>query len=210
MKPILWYFADPMCSWCWGFSPVITRIKDVFGEQISISLNFGGLRPGTTEPIQSALREEILQHWHEVQNLTKQDFLFDNALAEGFVYDTEPASRAVVCFAQLRAEHTLAYFSSIQAAFYTEGRNVSQEKVLSALAMHYDIDAQAFHQLFNSEKMKSHTAEHFKRSRQAGVRGFPTLMWQQGKDVEMLSAGYVSWEAISDILQQRLNADTTH
>ena len=26
-KPILWYFADPMCSWCWGFSPVISEIK---------------------------------------------------------------------------------------------------------------------------------------------------------------------------------------
>jgi protein-disulfide isomerase-like protein with CxxC motif len=31
---VLWYFADPMCSWCWGFSPVIGAIKETYSERI--------------------------------------------------------------------------------------------------------------------------------------------------------------------------------
>ncbi len=30
--PHLVYVADPMCSWCWGFSPVIDAIRERFGS----------------------------------------------------------------------------------------------------------------------------------------------------------------------------------
>ena len=43
-KPHLVYFADPMCSWCWGFSPVIEAISEQFGTSLPIRLIMGGLR----------------------------------------------------------------------------------------------------------------------------------------------------------------------
>jgi putative protein-disulfide isomerase len=204
-QPTLWYFADPMCSWCWGFSPVITRIKETFGDQINISLNMGGLRPGTTEPMTHALRDEILHHWHDVHRLTGQPFRFENAMPEGFIYDTEPPSRAALSFAKLQPENTLAYFSAIQSAFYTEGLDVTQEKILTELTQQYSVDTQAFQTLFASNELRALTGEHFKRSRQAGVQGFPTLIWQQEEVIETLSRGYLSWETISKIISQQLS-----
>ena len=38
------YFADPMCSWCYGFSPVIREIADHFGERLPVEVVMGGLR----------------------------------------------------------------------------------------------------------------------------------------------------------------------
>jgi putative protein-disulfide isomerase len=204
-QPILWYFADPMCSWCWGFSPVITRIKETFAAQVKLSLNLGGLRPGTTEPLSAELRAEILHHWHEVHHLTGQLFQFENAMPEGFVYDTEPSSRAVLCFAKLQPENTFSYFSAIQSAFYTQGLDVTQEAVLSKLASDFSIDPAAFQALFTSDELRTLTLEHFKRSRQAGVQGFPTLIWQQGDNIETLSRGYRPWKHIADMLNQRLS-----
>ncbi|MEW6590508.1 MAG: DsbA family protein, partial [Pseudomonadota bacterium] len=93
-KPILWYFADPMCSWCWGFSPSIEALRGEYQERLRIALVLGGLRHETT-PMTTAQREEILHHWHAVHTRTGQPFRFDGALPEGFVYDTEPACRAV-------------------------------------------------------------------------------------------------------------------
>lgn len=193
-----------MCSWCWGFAPVITRIKEVFGERLNISLNLGGLRPGTVEPISTELRDEILHHWHEVHRPTNQPFLFDNAMPDGFIYDTEPASRAVLAFGKLQPENTLAYFSSIQSSFYTQGLDVTQQATLANIATNFELDSQSFHELFISDDMRSLTQEHFKRSQQAGIRGFPSLILQQGKNSETLSRGYVNWENISEILNQRL------
>lgn len=203
-NPILWYFADPMCSWCWGFSPVITRIKETFSEQLKISLNLGGLRPGTTSPITNKLRDEILHHWHEVHRLTGQPFYFENAMPDGFIYDTEPPSRAVLSFAKLQPKNTLAYFSAIQSAFYTEGRDVTQKDVLTELTSSFEVDAKAFQTHFAAEELRALTWEHFKRSRQANVQGFPTLIWQQGETIETLCRGYLPWEDISKTLKQRL------
>ena len=204
-QPTLWYFADPMCSWCWGFSPVISRIQKEFGDRIHIILNMGGLRPGTLEPISSALREEILHHWHEVHRLTGQPFRFDDAMPEGFVYDTEPASRAVLSFSKLLPNHTLDYFSAIQSAFYTLGRNVTQEDVLVDIASQFPINRQAFKTLFASDELHTLTQEHFQHSQQAGIRGFPSLIWQQGNKHEILSRGYLPWEDIAGRLNQRLS-----
>ena len=56
----------------------------------------GGLRPYTTEVATPAFRETIAAHWQQVARESGLPFN-DAALArEGFVYDTEPACRAVV------------------------------------------------------------------------------------------------------------------
>ncbi len=48
--PHLIYFSDPMCSWCYGFSPVIDDIRRAFGRALPIRVVMGGLRPGTAVP----------------------------------------------------------------------------------------------------------------------------------------------------------------
>nr|MBA3324286.1 DsbA family protein [Paracoccaceae bacterium] len=44
----LLYVADPMCSWCWGFAPVIADIRAAFRDRLPLHLVMGGLRPGTS------------------------------------------------------------------------------------------------------------------------------------------------------------------
>ena len=34
--PHLIYFSDPMCSWCYGFSPVIEKIRGAYGNALPI------------------------------------------------------------------------------------------------------------------------------------------------------------------------------
>ena len=77
---VLWYFADPMCSWCWGFSPVMDEILSTYSDKLKISLSLGGLRPGTNHEISQEQRDEILHHWHSVNEMTGQDFKFENEL----------------------------------------------------------------------------------------------------------------------------------
>ena len=46
-EKILWYIADPMCSWCWGFAPTIKEIRLNYSEKLKIKLVMGGLRSGS-------------------------------------------------------------------------------------------------------------------------------------------------------------------
>ncbi|MFT5169075.1 MAG: putative protein-disulfide isomerase, partial [Saprospiraceae bacterium] len=43
------YFADPMCSTCYGFSPTINKIEDDLEGLVDIQMIMGGLRPFNTE-----------------------------------------------------------------------------------------------------------------------------------------------------------------
>jgi len=186
---ILWYFADPMCSWCWGFTPAIGAIKEGYSDRLKIALVLGGLRPGTTEPVTPKFREETLHHWRDVHKMTGQPFAFEGAMPEGFVYDTEPASRAVIAVAGINPEAIFPYFKSVQAAFYTQVQDVTQIGTLAGLAEQHNIDKPRFLERFESEDVKHKTRAHFRITREAGVRGFPTIVLQAESGHKLLTNG---------------------
>ena len=202
--PLLWYFADPMCSWCWGFSPVIEAVRNTYHERLKIALVLGGLRPGTTTPMTAAARDDILHHWQQVHARSGQPFRFDGALPDGFIYDTEPASRAVVTAGGLDPSKIFAMFQAIQTAFYAEGRDVTQPAVLAELTAGLGMDAAAFQQAFDSEAARARTQAHFAQSRKAGVRGFPTLILQRGEQLDRITDGWQPLDAVQAELDRLL------
>lgn len=205
--PILWYFADPMCSWCWGFSPVIETLRGEYRERMKIALVLGGLRPGESAPMTAAGREDILHHWHQVHARTGQPFRFDNALPPGFVYDTEPASRAVVTLGGIDPALIFPLFRAIQSAFYAAGRDVTQPGVLADLAAGLGVDAAAFLQAFDSDAARTKTQAHFQQARQAGVRGFPALILQQDTRLQTVSSGCQPLETVRDAIDRCLRPE---
>lgn len=188
--PILWYFADPMCSWCWGFSPVIEAIREQYRGRMKIALMLGGLRPGTTTPMTQAGCDDILHHWHEVHARSGQAFNFDSVMSPNFVYDTEPASRAVISAGAIDATATFPYFKAVQTAFYLEQRDVTRADVLTGLAQDCGISSSDFLTHFESDAMRQKARQHFAHTRQAGVRGFPTLIAQRAAEHTVLCSGY--------------------
>lgn len=185
---------------------MLDQIKKTYGDRLKVALMMGGLRPGTTDPMTPELREEILHHWHQVNNMTGQNFTFDGAMPEGFIYDTEPSCRAVIAMSELSPEFTLAYFKKIQHAFYVDQKNVSDAGVLAELANNFSKYPQDFLELFGSDAIKRKTQLHFQQTRQAEVRGFPSLVVNTEADFKKLSSGYCSYDElkqkIDDWLQE--------
>lgn len=192
----LWYVADPMCSWCWGFAPTIAAIRQRYTGRLTIELMLGGLRPGTKLPIASQQRQDILGHWHNVQRMTGQPFQFEGAMPEGFIYDTEPASRGVVTVSTMAPHLTFPFFSAIQQAFYVNQMDVTKSENLLQLAIGLKIDPEQFLQVFMSETIKQQTQMNFSHARQWGIDGFPSLVIQDNADYRLLVSGYCPAEKL--------------
>ena len=47
------YFADPMCSWCYGFAPVVSVLAERFEERMPLQVVMGGLRAGNAAPMRA-------------------------------------------------------------------------------------------------------------------------------------------------------------
>jgi putative protein-disulfide isomerase len=166
--PHLIYFSDPMCSWCYGFSPVIEDIRRTFGSALPIRVVMGGLRPGTETPMTEEAKIEIADHWTHVDG--------SGMARPGFVYDTDPAARAVVVARRDGEEMAAAFLTRTQRAFYAEGRDVTTPEVLADLADELGLDRAPFLEAWASEELKEETWRDYAISQRAGVTGFPTLV----------------------------------
>lgn len=206
LPPTLFYFADPMCSWCWGFSPVMEAVIRSY-PRLPVSLVMGGLRTGV-DPLPATQRDEILHHWHAVQARTGQSFQFENALPDGFVYDTEPACRAVVSMIALQRTAAFAYLQSVQRAFYVEQRDVTSPDVLAERAQVFGVKEDDFRALFDSESVRAKTGKHFAFTRETGVRGFPTIILGDGRGFLLLSSGYQPYEELRPSIGKWLQTET--
>ena len=70
----LLYIADPMCSWCWGFAPVIEKIEAQLREEIELQLVLGGLAPDSDVPMDNETLHYVQNAWRAVAARTGAEF----------------------------------------------------------------------------------------------------------------------------------------
>ena len=203
-QPILWYFVDPMCSWCWGFAPVFDLIKSEYDDQLQLAFILGGLRPGGKDPVTQQFRDDILHHWHEVQEKTGATFQFEGAMPDGFIYDTEIPSRAIIAVSEINPDETFPFYKTVQQAFYRDNIDVTSENELIPLAELHEIEADQFLKIFYSDSAREKAQGHFKKAREFGVQGFPTIILQKDERYHLITNGYRSLNDIQVTLNPLL------
>ncbi len=197
------YIGDPMCSWCYGFAPEIEKIQAHF-KTLNFEVVLGGLRPYGKQTMKE-LSDFLKQHWQEIEEQTFQPFSYDILKLDDYVYDTEPASRAVETARQLNPAITLAFFKAVQTAFYHQNKSTHDINTYLNIAKTFDLDVTKFEQLFYAKEVIDLTRANFVRSSEMGVSGFPTLVLQVNDDYHLIAKGYQEAEAaikqIEEVLQ---------
>ena len=195
----LTYIGDPMCSWCWGFAPVLDAIRQDFLPQIEFRLILGGLRPGPmAAPLDVHMKSYLREHWSAVEARTGQRFAWGLMQRNDFLYDTEPASRAIVTVRRLNPTQEYDYFCAVQEAFYTRSEDVTDENVLATLALTQGLDKADFLALYRDEATE--TATDYRFARKMGVQGFPTLLLQRADKVYPVTHGYQTYARLKPVI----------
>ena len=206
------YVADPMCSWCYGFGkPLDELLNDPQDSApLQLALVMGGLRPFTTEAITPERAAELAGHWHHVEQASGQPFASSpNTAIErpGFVYDTEPASRATVTVRSHWPKLVWRYFKAIQHAFYAQALDITDPAVLADEAEKLGMPRAEFAQAFASQAMRDATLADFEQTQQWGIRGFPALIAEHGDHLHLVSNGY---QPIKGLRMALAHAATPH
>ena len=170
----------------------------------------GGLRPFTTEPMAPGRADELAGHWQQVAQASGQPFSAAPNTAmhlPGFIYDTEPASRATVTVRSLWPKQVWRYFKAVQHAFYVDAKDTTQPGVLADVAEHLGLARAEFAHAFASQEMRDATLRDFEQSKAWGIRGFPTLLAEHGDHLHLVGNGFMP----IDTLRERLtNATAPH
>ena len=202
--PHLIYVMDPMCSWCYGFAPVLKQLKAEQEGKLNFKLVLGGLRPGTTDAMDEQMTAAVRQHWQEVEKATGQPFDFSFFERDSFIYDTEPACRAVVTMRYLQADKELEMAEEVQRAFYARNNDVTKAEVLAEIAFKLGIAEEVFLEKFNSDEMKEKTKQDFLIARHLQANAFPSVYLLTGHHVNLLSRGYRLYDALNAKLEEAL------
>lgn len=192
----MFYFTDPMCSWCYGFSPAVKQLKENYPE-IDLQIISGGFSPYSQQVVDQEYKDFLAFHWRNVNQRSGQ--FFDHSMkfiSDSFRYDTEPSSRALNVVQELLPKQDFNYLSLMQKAFYVDGKDITDDMVLAALAAELGIEKNSFLGRFHSEEMKQKTNQGFQFSRQLGVQGFPTLLTLENDTVKVITRGFQDYDSL--------------
>ena len=205
------YCFDPLCGWCYGFSPVISQLEERFGEQISFTAYAGGMVTGErVAPIGDTFAY-IKNALQTVEERTGVRFGggFKALLEDGsYKYDSEPPSKALVLFKSVTQGSSIAVAHQLQHALFYDGLSLNSTENLAQIVKKEGLDEEVFLELFRQEKYWAKTYEEFAFVQRLGVQGFPCLLYRKDKQLYALARGYQSYETLERMIADLLEEPT--
>ncbi len=190
----LLYFANPMCSWCWGFQPVVDALAE---RGYPLTLALGTLGADRARPMRDVDKAAVREHWQHVIERTGQPFDFGFFEREGFVYDTAPPSRAIAVVRRHFPALGVPFLGRLQERFYALGQDITDPVVLRGAAGEFGIDAPRFDAGFGDHATTAEIAAEWQQTARLGVTGYPTLLaLPPGKPVVIT----IGWRPIDAVL----------
>jgi len=202
MQKELIFVLDPMCSWCWGFSPIIEELHRTLGHSYRFSLVLGGLRTKGEMSWNTMSKEYLKGHWKQVSQKTGQ--MFSNRLFEQayFEYDTYPACKAVITVRELfGTQNAFAYLHTIQEAFYTRTEDITNINILCDLVDAMNLDRKTFREFFESERAQLLMEHDFAKARSMGANAFPSVVVIDEEGHMVCQKGYRSLLEMQELLK---------
>ena len=170
-----------MCSWCWGFVPVLKDLLNGLPEDIQVKRLLGGLAPDTDAPMPAAMRQTIEATWRRIEETIpgtrfNHDFWTQCAPRRS----TWPACRAVIAARMQGDDFDVRMTRAIQLAYYTQVRNPSDEDTLVVLAGELGLDVQAFTADLHGEQVERQLQAEITLARRLQATSFPGLVLKTG------------------------------
>lgn len=171
---ILYYYHDPMCSWCWGYRPVSDRLFSSLPVGVSLRKIVGGLAPDSDAPMPENLRAALPGAWQKIHDLLGTEFNFDFWTACEPRRSTYPACRAVLSAGKQDQYDEMT--DAIQRAYYLRAMNPSNLDTLEQLARELGLDGDQFAADLRSPEIEADLQRQVQFARQSPIDGFPSLV----------------------------------
>lgn len=207
IKDTIYYVYDPLCSWCYGFSPVIKKTKTIYKDQFNFEVISGGMQSGERKQPVSAIRDYLKGAYKDVTARTGVEFgdKFMEVLEEGErMLDSIPPSIALSIVKDLKPEQALNFAASIQEAIYFDGFDWNSVDAYLPYIKDYDLDAEDFKSKFSEPYYMEKTLEDFKLAANFGVTGFPSVILKKDDKYYLIAQGFIPFEQLDATIKQVL------
>lgn len=190
----LTYFFDPLCIWCYGFSPVIEQLHESYSDLLELEVISGGMITGDKAGPIGEVAGFIKTAYRDVERVTGMTFgeqFTDRVLKNGeTIFNSLTPSQAMSVIKVRKPEMAFLYSTDLQRQIFQEGQAPEDLEWYRPLARKYDIVPKFFLDLMHSEEIQRSTIMDFMKTQQFGVNGFPTLLLEKNGEHHVITKGY--------------------
>jgi putative protein-disulfide isomerase len=203
-SPHLLYVTDPMCAWCYGFTPVVRRLRALWYGRLTVQVMVGGLRPNPQDVLSPQEKDQLAVGWHRAQQKAGLPFDYGFFLQPEITFNTEPACRALLTVRHLRPNLTLEVLRALHSAFFADGLDLSRPQVLVDVVRPFGIDENLFLAVYETEEIYRQTQQEFQEIEHLGVSTLPSVYLDHPQGPRLLSRGYCDLSELEERLLQAL------
>lgn len=209
-KGKLIYVYDALCGWCYGFSPVISKIYAEYKDSLEFEVISGGMILGDRIGPIGEVAPYIKNAYKDVEQRTGVKFgdgFLNDILEDGkAVFTSMPVANALSAFKEFIPEKAVEFAHSLQKAIYYDGIEPANESAYPPLAEKFGINADKFAEKMNSEEISEKARLDFALSSQLQVNGFPTVFYtKDSSELFMIARGYTDYGTLKERLEKAIS-----
>lgn len=200
------YVYDPVCGWCYAFTPVVQELKRQLGDELEVEVLSGGMMTGAHRRPASSMYTYIKEARVRVENMT--GIKFGDAFIEGYLktndlMDSEKPSIAMTVFKQYLPEQALNFAHDIQTALKFEGKSLNDDKTYEPILEKYNLPITEFLEKMGTEENRYATASEFQQVQAWGITGFPAAILEPAPDkLYLIAKGYTPLERLQEVIEK--------
>jgi putative protein-disulfide isomerase len=204
MKPVIYYCYDAYCGWCYGFSPVINRIAEIYQGQLDFETLSGGMIPRESAKHIGHIASYIKDAYKIVEDTTGvtfgDDYLWHikNPELSDWYPHSEKAAIALSIFKEYLPNRSVQCAGELQKALYLEGRDLTDDEAYRHLLEPWGIPEDEFFAKLKDTNYLEKARYETELVRQLRVNSFPAVLMQTAElKFYLVSKGYTDQETMT-------------
>jgi len=204
----MYYAHDPMCSWCWGFAPVLRELEAGLPDGVVVQRLLGGLAEDTDRTMPEEMQQRIQSTWRRIrETIPGTEFNFDFWTRCVPRRSTWASCRAVIAARRQGAACDRQMTAAIQHAYYMQARNPSDESTLVELAQELGLDEARFVADLDSAATRAELQREMQRCESLRIQSFPALVLAAGDHEWHIPLDYHDSTHLLELVQELLEPE---
>lgn len=201
----LYYIFDPLCGWCFGFSPVIKDLEAQYQKEIQFETLCGGMILGERIKPLSEMKAYLKDAMPRLEEMTGVKFgkKYLEVLEEGsLMLNSETPSIAMMVYKSMTQKSSVAFASALQKHLYVEGKNLNELLEYEGLVKSFDLDWDVFQEKMQQKSYKEKAYAEFKLTGEMGIQSFPSVVLQVKDKAYLIARGYRPLADMRDVIEE--------
>jgi len=196
-----YYVFDPLCVFCYGFSPIIHKLYNDYKEDVEFELLPGGLWIDSHKKLVTPqVAINLTKASKKVETISGRVFGegFYKLLEKEHVFDSFVGSKAFITAAEMDESDPFIYLEKLYELTFIRGKDTNNEEMYIEAAKETGLDINTFKELFGSKEKTNETRKKINKVREIGVKSYPTLLLEKEHEIHSYDINYKDYSSLKE------------